>query len=216
MQLDKILLAAALSGAVGASAADVPVASTALVGDGIALFVPQGYDPSKTPSLMLEKEPVYTGALPASWNLVPEFTLTDGKAGAVLRVPAGTSLYGGGEVTGPLLRNGMEIQLWNVDNGAYRVVDNGTHLYQSHPWVMGVRPDGTAFGILFDSSWKAYLATDDSEIRFHTEGAPFRAFVIDRATPQGVVKGLAELTGTMEMPPLWSLGYHQCRFSYDT
>lgn len=216
MQFDKIFLAVALSGAVGASAADVPVVSTAMVGDGIALFVPQGYDPSKTPSLMLEKEPVYTDALPASWSLVPRFTLTDGKAGAVLAVPDGTSLYGGGEVTGPLLRNGMEIELWNVDNGAYRAVDNGTHLYQTHPWVMGVRPDGTAFGILFDSSWKSRLATGDKEIRFDTEGAPFRAFVIDRATPQDVVKGLAELTGKMEMPPLWSLGYHQCRFSYDT
>ena len=46
MQFDKIFLAVALSGAVGMSAANVPVASTALVGDGIALFVPQGYDPS--------------------------------------------------------------------------------------------------------------------------------------------------------------------------
>ena len=88
MQFDKIFLAVALSGAVGMSAANVPVASTALVGDGIALFVPQGYDPSKTPSLMLEKEPVYTGALPSSWNLVPEFTLTDGKGG--LSSPAST------------------------------------------------------------------------------------------------------------------------------
>lgn len=207
--------AAASPATPAAPASEVPVASTALVGEGIALFVPQGYDPEKTPSLMLEKEPVYTGALPSSWQLNPRFTVTaDGKAGAVLAVPEGTSLYGGGEVTGPLLRNGMEIELWNVDNGAYRAVDNGTHLYQTHPWVMGVRPDGTAFGILFDSSWKSHLATKDNEIRFDTEGAPFRAFVIDRATPQDVVRGLAELTGTIEMPPLWSLGYHQCRFSY--
>ena len=216
MHLEKIFLAVAFAGATAANAAPVEVASTAMVGDGIALFVPQGYDPAKTPSLMLEKEPVYTAALPSSWNLVPEFTFTDGKAGAKLRVPVGTSLYGGGEVTGPLLRNGKTIELWNVDNGAYRAVDNGTHLYQTHPWVMGVRPDGTAFGILFDSSWKSHLTTADDCISFDTEGAPFRAFVIDRATPQDVVKGLAELTGTMEMPPLWSLGYHQCRFSYDT
>ena len=58
---------------------------------------------------------------------------------------AKSSLYGGGEVTGPLLRNGQYIKLWNTDTGAYGV-DGGKRLYQSHPWVMGVRRDGTAFG----------------------------------------------------------------------
>ena len=29
-----------------------------------------------------------------------------------------------------------------------------------------------------------------------------------------MLKGLAELTGYMEMPARWTLGYHQCRFSY--
>lgn len=46
--------------------------------------------------------------------------------------------------------------MWNTDNGMYRV-DNGTRLYQTHPWVLGVRPDRTAFGVLFDSFWKAEL-----------------------------------------------------------
>jgi alpha-glucosidase len=30
-----------------------------------------------------------------------------------------------------------------------------------------------------------------------------------------VLTGLAELTGTMPLPPRWTLGYHQCRFSYN-
>jgi len=29
-----------------------------------------------------------------------------------------------------------------------------------------------------------------------------------------VLRGLGELTGTMQMPPLWALGYQQCRWSY--
>ena len=116
----------------------------------------------------------------------------------MLRVPSGTSLYGGGEVTGPLLRNGQAIKLWNTDTGAYGV-DGGTRLYQSHPWVMGVRRDGTAFGVIFDSTWKSALKTDDDKIQFDTEGALFRVYVIDRESPQDVLKGLAELTGYMEM-----------------
>ena len=45
-------------------------------------------------------------------------------------------------------------------------------------------------------------------------GAPFRVVVIDRDSPQAVVRGLAEVTGKMPMPPAWALGFHQCRYSY--
>lgn len=194
-------------------AADIPIAKSNLVGDGIMEFIPEGYDPTKTPSLILKEEPVSIGEIPLEWSLFPQFTLTDEKASVTLPLRGDISLYGGGEVTGPLLRNGQSIKLWNTDTGAYGV-DGGTRLYQSHPWVMGVRSDGTSFGIIFDTSWKASLTTNDKVIQFDTEGAPSRVYIIDRETPQEVLKGLAELTGTMEMPPRWALGYHQCRFSY--
>ncbi|MDR0994865.1 MAG: DUF5110 domain-containing protein [Tannerella sp.] len=184
-----------------------------LVGDRIAMFVPEAYDSVRTPSLILMHEPVRRGNLPAGWALTPRYTLNDGQATATVAVPAGTSLYGGGEVTGPLLRNGMTVKLWNTDNGAY-YKDHGKRLYQSHPWVLGVRPDGTAFGVLFDSFWKAELTTDNGQIIFRSTGTPFRTYIIDRESPQAVVKGLAELTGTISMPPRWALGYNQCRFSY--
>ena len=112
-----------------------------------------------------------------------------------------------------MLRNGQSIKLWNTDSGAYSV-ENGKRLYQSHPWVMGVRPDGTSFGILFDTPYKAELTTTNERISFETEGELFRVFVIDRESPQAVIKGLAELIGTMPMVPRWALGYQQCRFSY--
>ena len=38
--------------------------------------------------------------------------------------------------------------------------------------------------------------------------------IIDRDSPQDVVRELAALTGTMPLPPRWALGYHQCRYSY--
>ena len=79
---------------------------------------------------------------------------------------------------------------------------------------MGVRKDGTAFGILFDTTWKAELSSTDEKIELKSEGIPFRVFIIDRESPQAVVRGLSELTGTMPMIPRWALGYQQCRFSY--
>lgn len=195
------------------SAHNVKMEKEVMVGDGIAKFVPKGFNLSQMPSFALKAELQEKGMLPSNWQLYPIVEKKKGHASAYLDVPQGTSLYGGGEVTGPLLRNGQSIKLWNTDSGAYSV-DNGKRLYQSHPWVMGVRPDGTSFGILFDTPYKAELTTTDERINFETEGELFRIFVIDRESPQAVIKGLAELIGTMPMVPRWALGYQQCRFSY--
>lgn len=115
-----------------ASIQPVNVERSFMVGDGIAQFMPTGYDAKKNPSFALKGEPRKKGELASNWTLVPEFFLHDGKAGASLAVPQGTSLYGGGEVTGTLLRNGRTVKLWNTDSGAYGV-DGGKRLYQSHP-----------------------------------------------------------------------------------
>ena len=216
MKLNKLLICTMLLSLAGfgcASARNVKLAKEVLVGEGIAKFEPKGFNAPSMVSFALKEEPEEIGALPADWALIPQIYFNDGKAGAYVNIPEGTSLYGTGEVTGPLLRNGKTIKLWNTDSGAYGV-DGGTRLYQSHPWVMGVRADGTAFGVLFDTSYKAELTTGDRRIELKSEGELFRIFIIDRPTPQEVVKGLAELTGTMPMIPRWALGYQQCRFSY--
>ena len=197
-----------------ALAENVAIQTTTVVGDGIVEYVPVGFDQEKTPSLILKGEPVATGdAMPADWELTPVYTVNNGKASVSLKLTGDISLYGGGEVTGPLLRNGQYVKMWNTDNGAYGT-DNGKRLYQTHPWVLGVRRDGSAFGIIFDTTWKAELYTNSDEVVYNTEGALFRTYIIERETPQDVLKGLAELTGTIQMPPRWTLGWHQCRFSY--
>ena len=50
---------------------------------------------------------------------------------------------------------------------------------------------------------KAELSSTNEKIELRSEGEPFRVFIIDRESPQAVVRGLSELTGTMPMiPPL--------------
>ena len=194
-------------------AADIQIVDENLVGNGIVEFVPEQFDSTITPSLILSHTPVRSGAKPIGWPLNPKYNSTDRGVQVSVAIPSGTSLYGGGEVTGPLLRNGKKIKLWNTDTGMY-LVDGGTRLYQTHPWIMGVRPDGSAFGVLFDTFHRAELLTADDRIEFVAECTPYKTYIIDRNSPQEVMRGLAELTGTIEMPPLWALGYHQCRFSY--
>lgn len=199
--------------------APVTVAQTVFVtSDSVAIFYPQNYDATMhQPSPIFENEPAAVLPLGNDWRLRPIFSKGDGKSVATIRVGNDVDLYGTGEVTGPLRRNGRTISLWNVDTPAYGV-DGGSHLYQSHPWVMGLRKDGSAFGIIADNTWKQSITTTDfsdyTEVTFESEGPAFRVVIIERDSPKALMQALVNLTGRMELPPLWSLGYQQCRFSY--
>jgi alpha-glucosidase len=139
----------------------------------------------------------------------------DGTHKANIGVPEGTSLYGTGEVPGPLLRNGKKTTTWNTD--AYGYTESYPSLYQSHPWVLAVRKDGTAYGVLADTTYRCTIdtgATRADQIIFTAEGPAFPIILVEGKDPQEVVSALAELTGATPMPPKWAIGYHQCRYSY--
>jgi hypothetical protein len=44
----------------------------------------------------------------------------------------------------------VQIFTWNTDAWGYN--ENTTSLYQSHPWVFAILPNGEAFGVLADTS----------------------------------------------------------------
>ena len=190
--------------------------------DDVAVFQPAGFDASQhLPSMIMQRDLVPTAPVVAAWTLVPAFTADDSLSVAEIDV-ADADLYGTGEVYGDLRRNGDRNEYWNTDNGAYARHD-GKRLYQTHPWVLGVRPDGTAFGILADNTWCSTLrmpsttqpdGSRQTKVRFESAGPAFRVVVIEGSGPEAVLRQLACLTGTMQLPPLWSLGYQQCRFSY--
>lgn len=208
------LLVGAISTNVSASDRDTEklvIGKQGLLEPGVALFLPKGL--AEYPAtLALTKKPEIKLAFPEAWEITPVFERRDGKTRVRVVVPPDTDLYGTGEVTGPLRRNGRSIKLWNTDNFGY-ADDDGRRLYQSHPWVLGVRKNGTAFGVLFDTTWRAELTTGDA-IEFVSDGPPFPVIVIDDTGPQAVMRKLAHLIGTMPMPPRWALGYQQSRWSY--
>ncbi|MDR3652095.1 MAG: glycoside hydrolase family 31 protein [Paludibacter sp.] len=184
-----------------------------LIDKDVSIFYPAHYNAKENqPSFALLKEPKPMGNVPKNWKIKPDFYSKDGKTIVALPIAKGTDLYGTGENVGSLVRNGKKVTLWNTDNFRY-LADKGKRLYQSHPWVLGVNKDGTAFGVIADNTWKQDIDLSDS-IRFISDGPAFRVIVIQRNSPQEVIKELTKLIGRMEMPPLWSLGYQQCRFSY--
>jgi alpha-glucosidase len=188
--------------------------TNSLIGNDVAIFYPPKFDAESTlPSLALQAEPSTIGNIPENWRMTPVFRTFNDKQIAEFYAGPNVSLYGTGEVTGPLLRNGHEVVLWNTDNFNYKY--DSLRLYQSHPWVMGVRADGSCFGILADHTYKQRIVLRDT-IRFESEGPAFRVIVVERKSPQELMAALGELTGNMALPPLWALGYQQCRWSYET
>ena len=136
-----------------------------LIGKNVSVFYPVNYDAkSHLPSFALLIEPTVKGNVPDNWSVKPDFYLKDSLSVAAFPILKGTSLYGTGEAKGSLIRNDKKIKLWNTDNYKY-LKDDGLRLYQSHPWVLGVNSDGSAFGIVAVNPWKQLIDITDS-IRF--------------------------------------------------
>jgi alpha-glucosidase len=179
----------------------------------IAVFYPAQFEADRVlPSLAIIKDLQSMAPLPNNWKIKPEFVKEIGKNVVRIAFDSNADLYGTGEVTGDLKRNGSIVKMWNTDNYTFTKFE-GQCLYQSHPWILGVRKDGTSFGIIADNTWKQDFELKNP-ITITTTGPFPRIIVIEKDTPQEVIMELAELTGKMELPPLWALGYQQCRYSY--
>ncbi|KAI3961698.1 hypothetical protein MKW92_034199 [Papaver armeniacum] len=159
-----------------------------------------------TPLLMVHSaQPTY----------IPAFECVDGQQIISIELPTGTSLYGTGEVSGQLERTGKKVITWNTDAWGY---DSGTtSLYQSHPWVLAILPNGEALGVLADTTQRCEIdLREESTIKIKAL-APYPVITFGPfASPTAVLQSLSRAIGTVFMPPKWSLGYHQCRFSYES
>ncbi|MEZ6242336.1 MAG: glycoside hydrolase family 31 protein [Phycisphaerales bacterium] len=183
------------------------------IGDGIVRFhASASARDHRLPSMALEHPRAATGAAPADFPIDVVFGHEGDRWTASVAIDPGTSLYATGEVAGPLLRNGRVVETWNTD--AYGYQDDAKSLYTSHPWVLGVRADGSAFGVLCDTTSRCEIDLT-SGIVFRAMGQEQPVIVIERDTPLAVCEALGELTGTITLPPKWAIGYHQCRYSYD-
>jgi alpha-glucosidase len=156
--------------------------------------------------------PVEHGPAPTSLPHRPRFFNRKGLRHSFLAIAPGTSLYATGETAGPLRRNGRITICWNTDSFDY--TDKTRSLYQSHPFVLAVRRDGTAYGVICETTHWCRIDLRRG-IHFSARGHSPAITIIERDSPQEVMTALAELTGTMPMPPRWSLGYQQSRWSYE-
>lgn len=129
----------------------------------------------------------------------------------------GARYFGCGERTGELEKTGTHQLFWNIDppRGHTALQNN---LYVSIPFTM-VMADGQAWGLFLDSPARVEfdLAHEDSRRSwFGAENGDLVYYVFCGPTPQAVLERYTQLTGRTPLPPLWSLGNGQSRFSYET
>ncbi len=195
----------------GGSSGENPVVAEDL-GAGVTRFYPEDVELTDLPpSMSMETVPTVIGPAVEPFAVRPYFYRAGDRHVAAIPIEPGTSLYGTGEVCGELQRNGYTTEAWNTD--AYGYGSWNPSLYQSHPWVLAVRADGTAYGVLADTTYRCRMDLT-FDIIFAAQGPEFPVYVFEGDSPQAVVTRLTDFIGRISMPPLWALGYQQCKYSY--
>lgn len=124
--------------------------------------------------------------------------------------------FGLGERGLPLDKRGQVLVNWNHDAAEH---DPWTDpLYQSHPFAI-VFNKGKAHGIFFDNTFRATFdlgKTSTDAYSFGADGGEMNYYFIPGPTAKDVIRRYAALVGGQAMPPLWALGYQQCRWSYES
>ncbi len=113
----------------------------------------------------------------------------------------------------PNLR-GKRFKNWGMDEyGFHRGTDP---LYKSIPFYTGLHND-VGYGIFFDNTFKSYFdfASERKTVTsFWANGGEMNYYFIYGPEMIDVTARYTEMTGRPELPPLWALGYHQCKWSY--
>ena len=139
----------------------------------------------------------------------------DGKEVQVWKtLHADVKFFGLGEKTGGLNRRGSFYAMWNSDFPGYR--DPMDPLYVSVPFFIGLREKG-AYGVFLDNSYRSTFnmgAASDRVFSFGADDGEMSYYVMLGPTVADVVRQYSGLTGRIALPPLWSLGYQQSRWSY--
>lgn len=143
--------------------------------------------------------------------------------------------YGGGSKTLGLELSQKQTKFWNTDafadfNGGEVHEGRPDPYYISIPYLIIKTPHGWV-GLLYNNPYAAFFSTGcqmdiegfadvDSEaseliLMGSEEGQP-DLFIIAAESIAELTRKLQKLTGVTPLPPLWALGYHQCRWGYQS
>lgn len=119
-----------------------------------------------------------------------------------------------GAKIGNLDKRGESYVNWNTD--AFMYNSQTDPLYSSFPFFIGILQK-TEYGIFFDNTHKTtfnFGASNNSFASFSADSGEMNYYFIHNQSVRKIIESYTNLTGRMTLPPLWSLGFQQCRYSY--
>jgi alpha-glucosidase len=131
------------------------------------------------------------------------------------KMPSDEHYFGLGDAVGSLDRRGQSFRLWNTD--AFLFQESTSPIYKSIPFFIAMR-GGRSAGYLVDNTWSTsfdFGRIERNLYSFGAEGGPIDYYVLFGPDAKQVIRTYAWLTGLPPLPPLWSLGFQQSRFSYE-
>jgi alpha-glucosidase len=124
--------------------------------------------------------------------------------------------FGLGDKPGPLDRAGQSFVMWNTDSFGWQ--ESTDSIYKSIPFFLNFRA-GHALGVLLDNTSRTFFDFGHQFRDLYTFSAPsgpLTYYLMAGPEPKKVLEAYAWLTGPTPLPPLWSLGFQQSRYSYGT
>ena len=130
------------------------------------------------------------------------------------KMPLEENYYGLGDKTGPMNRRNRAFTMWNTDMFGWQ--ESNDPLYKTIPFFIGLRK-GAAYGVFFDNTYRSsfdFGKESPDYFSFGAEGGELNYYFFAGPEPKKVLEEYTELVGRSPLPPLWTLGYQQCRYSY--
>jgi alpha-glucosidase len=132
------------------------------------------------------------------------------------RIEADEHFYGFGERSG-LLDKRSEIKTnWTVDALDYSSISD--EMYQAIPFFIALRPQ-LSYGIFLNITHLSQFDLGVAEPgiwQMQAQSPELDYYIIHGDAPAQILETYTALTGRMPLPPKWALGYHQCRWSYES
>ncbi len=131
-------------------------------------------------------------------------------------MPVTARYYGLGDKPSRLNLRGKRRELWNWDHYSFEV--DGDPLYKSIPFFLCI-DQGHCHGIFFDNTMRSYFDFGKERfdrLVFGADGGQMNYYFMAAPCALEVVAQYTRLTGLPPLPPLWALGYHQSRWSYQS
>jgi len=153
-------------------------------------------------NVLLADEP----SLPMAWN--------GQRIHAWKKMPLDENYYGLGDKAGPMNRRNRAFTNWNTDEFGWQ--ESTDPLYKTIPFFIGLRK-GLAYGVFFDNTYRSVFDFGKESpdfFSFGAEGGELNYYFIAGPEPKKIIEEYTAMTGRSPLPPLWTLGYQQSRYSY--